>query len=106
MKRAQNNGTTVIATRYDATSDNTTASASAEKRNLLTPNSSVTGKNTTIVVSVAASTGSDTSCPPFSAATSRRLAEFQVTVDILQHHHGVIDQTRKGQRQALQAPWC
>src|SRR5215831_4876744 len=70
MSFAQNSGTTVSATTYDATSASTTASASAENRNLLTPYSSVTGKNTTELVSVAASTASDTSSPPFSAATS------------------------------------
>ena len=34
---AQNSGTTVIATKYDANSASTTASASAENRNRLTP---------------------------------------------------------------------
>ena len=37
MKRAQKSGTTVIATAYEAKSESTTASASAENRNLLTP---------------------------------------------------------------------
>ncbi len=35
--RAQNRGITVIATKYDANSEITTASANAENRNLLTP---------------------------------------------------------------------
>ncbi|GAC1526469.1 MAG: hypothetical protein NVS2B4_03210 [Ramlibacter sp.] len=48
----------------------TTASASAVNKNLLTPYRNVTGKKTTAVVSVAASTGMATSCPPFSAAIS------------------------------------
>src|ERR1700693_5108970 len=69
MKRAQNRGTTVSATRYDAINDSTTASANEENRYLLTPYSKVTGKKTTMVVSVAARTGSATSRPPFSAAT-------------------------------------
>src|SRR5262245_5907044 len=70
MQRAQKSGTTEHATKYDATSDSTTASASAEKRNRLTPYRNVTGKKTTELVSVAASTAVDTSAPPFSAATS------------------------------------
>src|SRR5689334_25394481 len=70
MNFAQNSGTTVQATKYDATSDSTTASASAENRKRLTPYKNVTGKNTTELVSVAASTASDTSSPPRSAATS------------------------------------
>src|SRR5262245_23692223 len=70
MNAAQNNGTTEHATKYDATSDSTTASASAENRNRLTPYRNVTGKNTTELVSVAASTAIDTSSPPFSAASA------------------------------------
>src|SRR5579864_2698434 len=70
MNLAQNSGTTVSATAYDANNDNATASAKAENRNLLTPYRKVTGKNTTTVVSVAASTGKATSRPPFSAATA------------------------------------
>src|SRR5205814_6799425 len=69
MKRAQNNGTTVIATAYEAKSASTTVRANAENRNWLTPYRNVTGKNTTAVVSVAANTGRATSRPPFSAAT-------------------------------------
>ncbi len=68
MKRAQNSGTTVMATTYEANSESTTASASDENKYLLTPSSRVTGKNTTTVVSVAASTGSATSRPPLIAA--------------------------------------
>src|SRR5262249_32880661 len=49
-KRAQNSGTTVIATRYDAKSEETTASASAENRKRLTPYRNITGKNTTELV--------------------------------------------------------
>ncbi len=67
---AQNNGTTEHATKYEATSDSTTASASAENRNRLTPYKNITGKNTTELVSVAARTAMVTSSPPFSAATS------------------------------------
>jgi hypothetical protein len=37
MKRAQNSGTTVNATRYEANSEMTTARANAENRNRLTP---------------------------------------------------------------------
>jgi len=70
MKRAQNSGTTVIATANDANSESATASARAENRKRLTPYRKVTGKNTTTVVSVAASTGSATSRPPFSAASA------------------------------------
>ena len=70
MNRAQNSGTTVIATAKEANSESATASARAENRNLLTPYRNVTGKNTTTVVSVAASTGRATSRPPFSAATA------------------------------------
>src|SRR5215472_16428141 len=55
-KREQNSGITVIATRYEANSEITTASARAVNRNLLTPYRNVTGKNTTTVVRVAAST--------------------------------------------------
>ncbi len=58
------------ATTYDANSASTTAIASAPNRNRLTPNRNVTGKKTTMVVSVAASTGIATSRPPCSAATS------------------------------------
>ena len=59
-----------MATKYEANSDNTTASASAENRNRLTPYRNITGKNTIELVSVAASTAIETSSPPFSAATS------------------------------------
>ncbi len=37
MNLAQNKGTTVIATKYDANSDSTTDNASAVNRNRLTP---------------------------------------------------------------------
>ena len=70
MKRAQNSGTTVRATAKEANSESATARASAENRYLLTPYRNVTGKKTTTVVRVAASTGSATSRPPSSAATS------------------------------------
>src|SRR5437660_12006326 len=89
MKRAQNSGTTVIATKYDANSASTTASASAENRNRLTPYRNITGKNTTELVSVAASTAIDTSSPPFSAATcgvfpsSKCLKMFSSTITAL-----------------------
>src|SRR5499427_840526 len=70
MNLAQNSGTTEQATKYEAASDSTTASASAENRNRLTPYRNVTGKKTTELVSVAASTAIDTSSPPRSAAIS------------------------------------
>ena len=49
--------------------ESTTARPSAVKRYRLAPERKMTGKNTTEVVSVAASTGSATSLPPFSAAS-------------------------------------
>ena len=61
MNRAQNSGTTVMATAYEANNEMATANASAENRNLLTPYRKVTGKNTITVVKVAAKTGSATS---------------------------------------------
>ena len=67
---AQNRGTTVIATIYEANSDKITAVARATNRNRLTPYRKTTGKNTIDVAIVAASTASATSLPPFSAATS------------------------------------
>src|SRR5580693_4804461 len=69
MKFAQNSGTTVIAKKYEANMDNTTPSASGVKMYLLTPERNATGKNTIDVVEVAARTASDTSMPPFSAAS-------------------------------------
>src|SRR5438270_13704229 len=70
MKFAQNSGTTVNATRYDANSESTTDSASDVNRNRLTPYRNTTGKKTMAVVNVAASTGSATSRPPTSAAST------------------------------------
>src|SRR5262249_45248034 len=70
MNRAQNRGTIVIATAYDAKSAKTTASANAENKNWLTPYKNVTGKKTIAVVREAANTGRATSRPPFSAATA------------------------------------
>src|SRR5438876_8865183 len=70
MNLAQNRGTTVSATAYEANNEIATASANAENRNLLTPYRNVTGKNTTTVVSVEARTGRATSRPPCSAATA------------------------------------
>src|SRR5262249_62039152 len=67
---AQNSGTTVMATKYDANSDKITATASATNRNRLTPYRNTTGKNTIAVVRVAASTASATSRPPLCAACS------------------------------------
>src|ERR1017187_3177359 len=58
-----------MATTYDAKSEITTASASAENKNLLTPKRKVTGKKTTTVVRVAERTARLTSEPPASAAT-------------------------------------
>jgi len=58
MKRAQNSGTTVIATRYDAASESTTPSARAMNKYRLTPYKNTTGKNTMAVVKVAARTAS------------------------------------------------
>src|ERR1051326_6368582 len=69
MNRAQNSGTTVMATTKEANSDRTTARAKAENRNLLTPYKKVTAKKTTTVVSVAANTGKATSFPPLVAAS-------------------------------------
>src|SRR5208283_3157739 len=70
MNLAQNNGTTVIATKYEANNERMTDDASAMNRNLLTPYRNMTGKKTMTVASVAASTGSATSRPPRSAANS------------------------------------
>src|ERR1700753_4127668 len=58
-----------MAKMYEAKIDSTTPSASGVKMYLLTPERNVTGKNTIDVVDVAASTASDTSIPPFSAAS-------------------------------------
>src|ERR1700761_6288399 len=69
MKVAQNSGTTLIANTYEAKIESTTPSARGVKMYLLTPVKNVTGKNTIDVVEVAASTASDTSMPPFSAAS-------------------------------------
>src|SRR6202034_1717724 len=69
MNWAQNSGTTVIAKKYDAKMETTTPSASGVKMYLLIPERNVTGKNTMDVVEVAARTASDTSIPPFSAAS-------------------------------------
>src|ERR1700759_5378894 len=68
-KVAQKSGTTVIAKMYEAKIDSTTPNASGVKMYLLTPVRKVTGKNTIEVVEVAARTASDTSMPPFSAAS-------------------------------------
>ena len=100
MKRAQKSGTTVIATKYDANRASTTASASAENRKRLTPYRNVTGKKTTELVSVAASTAIDTSSPPLSAATAGASPSLQVPEDVLQHDDGVVDQPREHQRKA------
>src|SRR5271170_2113811 len=70
MSLAQNSGTTVIATRYEANSERITDMASAVNRYLLTPYKKMTGKKTIAVVKVAASTANCTSLPPRSAATS------------------------------------
>src|ERR1700685_561741 len=68
MNMEQNKGTTVSATKYEAKSETTPANAKGVNKNLLTPYNMVTGKKTTTVVKVAASTGSATSRPPVSAA--------------------------------------
>src|ERR1700722_1034800 len=68
-KVAQKSGTTVIAKMYEAKIDNTTPRASGVKIYLLTPERNVTGKKTIDVVEVAARTASETSIPPFSAAS-------------------------------------
>src|SRR6201996_1729150 len=69
MKLAQNNGTTVIAKKYEAKMEKTTPSPSGVKMYLLMPVRNATGKKTIEVVEVAASTASETSMPPFSAAS-------------------------------------
>ena len=99
---AQNSGTTVIATKYEANSDSTTARASAVNRNRLTPYRKTTGKNTMAVVSVAASTGKRNLLATFLCGNVWRFAHFHVAEDVLQHHHRVVDQTRERQRQPAQ----
>ena len=69
-KREQNSGITVIATTIGGQHRQAKDRASAENKNLLTPNSSVTGKKSTTPTSVAASTAILTSAPPASAAAS------------------------------------
>ena len=73
MNRAQKSGTTVMATANEAKSESATASASAENRNLLTPYRKVTGKKTTTVVSVAASTGKRDFAAAFFGRDARAL---------------------------------
>src|ERR1700691_3640886 len=68
--REQNSGMTVMATTNEAINERQKASASAEKRNLLTPYRNVTGKKSTTSTRVAANTARFTSAPPCSAATS------------------------------------
>ncbi len=79
-----------------------TDNARAVKRNLLTPYKNVTGKKTTTVVSVAASTARLTSAPPCSAARFRRGALFQMPVDIFERNDRIIDDTGEGQRKPAQ----
>src|SRR5579863_9335822 len=66
----QNRGITVIATTNEASNARQNAAASAENKNLLTPNNNVTGKKSTTSTRVAASTARFTSAPPCSAATA------------------------------------
>src|SRR6202041_4159184 len=58
-----------MAKMYDAKIDNTTPSANGVKMYLLIPDRNVTGKKKIDVVEVAASTASEPSIPPFSAAS-------------------------------------
>ena len=101
MNVAQNSGTTVMAKKYEAKMENTTPNASGVKMYLLMPDKKSPGKKTIEVVEVAASTASDTSMPPFSAA-SRGGSHLHKAEDVFEHHHGVVDQAREGQRQASQ----
>ena len=66
----QNSGMTVMATTNEAIIESPNESASAEKRNLLTPKRKTTGRKSTTSTSVAASTARLTSAPPCSAATA------------------------------------
>ena len=69
---------------------------------LLMPERKLTGKKTMEVVEVAASTASETSMPPFSAASRGGYAHLHIAEDVFQHDHRVVDQPREGQRQAAQ----
>ena len=80
----------------------TTARARAENRNLLTPYRKVTGKKTTTVVRVAASTARLTSAPPCFGGDLGRRAHFQVAVDVFERDDRVVDDAREGQRQPAQ----
>ena len=55
-----------------------------------------------MVVRVEASTGKRDFLSAFFGRDARALAQFQVAIDIFQHHHGVIDQARERQRQPAQ----
>src|SRR5271167_4077533 len=70
---------TVIAITYDAIIDSTTASASALNRYLVTPNRNITGKKTITVVSVEASTASESSTRrPMASAKPPRVMMLMV----------------------------
>ena len=101
-KVAQYSGITVIETTYDAAIDNTTASDSALKRYFATPNRNITGENTMIVVTVEASTASATSWRR-RAPRGGRLSLREMTIDIFQHHRGVIDQASDRQCEAAES---
>ena len=49
-----------------------------------------------------ASTASATSFAPLQRGHLRVFAQFDVTVNIFDHHHGIVDQARKRQRQPAQ----
>ena len=91
-----------MATKYEANSEMATASARAENRNLLTPYKKVTGKKTTTVVNVAASTARLTSAPALFGGDFRGGTHFQVPVDVLERDDGVVYYARERQRQSAQ----
>ena len=72
--------------------------ANAVNRYLLTPDRNTTGKNTIAVMKVAASTAKATSRPPFFCSGVRIFSHFKVAKDVLQHYHGVVDQSREYKR--------
>ena len=75
----------------------------AENRNLLTPANSVTGKNTTAVVSVDARSRQSHFLSTSFGRDLRRLSHFKVTIDIFESYDDrIIDQPRQRQRQPTQ----
>ncbi len=79
-----------------------TANARAVNRNLLTPYKNVTGKKTTTVVRVAASTARLTSAAPSSAADSGEAPSSKMPINIFERDHRIVDETGKGQRETAQ----